>query len=43
MTAVLETRGLFKTFGALVVARDIDFTLNAGDRHAIIGPNGAGI
>jgi len=40
--AVLETRGLHKAFGALVVARDINFTLGAGARHAIIGPNGAG-
>ncbi len=43
MTAtVLETRELYKAFGALVVARNIDFTLAAGARHAIIGPNGAG-
>ena len=38
----LETRGLCKSFGALVVAEDIDFTLEAGVRHALIGPNGAG-
>jgi branched-chain amino acid transport system ATP-binding protein len=38
----LETRGLSKSFGALVVARDIDFRLPAGARHALIGPNGAG-
>jgi branched-chain amino acid transport system ATP-binding protein len=40
--AVLETRGLYKSFGALVVARHIDFALETGARHAIIGPNGAG-
>ena len=39
---VLQTRGLHKTFGALVVARDIDFSLRRGARHALIGPNGAG-
>ena len=39
---VLETRGLCKNFGALEVARDVNFTLNAGARHALIGPNGAG-
>ncbi len=39
---VLQTRGLYKTFGALIVARDIDFSLARGDRHALIGPNGAG-
>ncbi|HEX6979269.1 MAG TPA: ABC transporter ATP-binding protein [Alphaproteobacteria bacterium] len=42
MTAVLETRGLNKSFGALQVAQDIDFRLEAGARHALIGPNGAG-
>ncbi len=43
MTApVLETAELYKSFGALVVARNINFTLEAGARHAIIGPNGAG-
>jgi len=40
--AALETKGLAKNFGALTVARDIDFRLDAGARHALIGPNGAG-
>jgi ABC-type branched-subunit amino acid transport system ATPase component len=40
--AVLETRGLCKSFGALEVARDIDFRLERGARSALIGPNGAG-
>jgi branched-chain amino acid transport system ATP-binding protein len=39
---MLETRGLCKSFGALEVARAIDFRLEAGARHALIGPNGAG-
>jgi branched-chain amino acid transport system ATP-binding protein len=39
---MLETKGLFKSFGALEVARNIDFRLEAGARHALIGPNGAG-
>ncbi|HVB49487.1 MAG TPA: ABC transporter ATP-binding protein [Burkholderiales bacterium] len=38
----LETRALFKNFGALQVARAIDFTLERGARCALIGPNGAG-
>jgi branched-chain amino acid transport system ATP-binding protein len=42
MTAVLETEGLSKRFGALEVARSIDFRLAEGARHALIGPNGAG-
>jgi ABC-type branched-subunit amino acid transport system ATPase component len=40
--ALLETQGLCKNFGALIVARNIDFSLEAGARHALIGPNGAG-
>ena len=38
----LETRQLFKSFGALVVANNIEFLLERGARHALIGPNGAG-
>ncbi|MEO8145675.1 MAG: ABC transporter ATP-binding protein [Betaproteobacteria bacterium] len=38
----LETRGLCKSFGALEVAREVDFRLAQGARHALIGPNGAG-
>ncbi len=42
MTPALQTRGLSKNFGALQVAKDIDFFLPPGARHALIGPNGAG-
>jgi ABC-type branched-subunit amino acid transport system ATPase component len=42
MTPALQTHGLQKSFGALRVAQDINFTLEAGARHALIGPNGAG-
>ena len=42
MAAVLETRRLCKSFGALTVALNIDLRLEAGARHALIGPNGAG-
>ena len=41
-TAALETRSLHRNFGALQVARGIDFTLERGARCALIGPNGAG-
>ena len=41
-TAVLETRGLSKSFGALTVTEHVDFSLQPGARHALIGPNGAG-
>jgi ABC-type branched-subunit amino acid transport system ATPase component len=39
---VLATRGLDKSFGSLVVAKDIDIRLPRGVRYALIGPNGAG-
>jgi branched-chain amino acid transport system ATP-binding protein len=39
---VLATRRLDKSFGSLVVARDIELTLPRGARYALIGPNGAG-
>ena len=42
MSAVLELRDLHKNFGALQVARNVNFRLEAGARHALIGPNGAG-
>jgi len=42
MSTALETRKLCKSFGALVVAQNIDFRLEPGARHALIGPNGAG-
>jgi branched-chain amino acid transport system ATP-binding protein len=39
---ILATRGLDKSFGSLVVARDIEIALPQGVRYALIGPNGAG-
>ncbi|MEX2036315.1 MAG: ABC transporter ATP-binding protein [Xanthobacteraceae bacterium] len=39
---VLATRGLDKSFGSLVVAREIEISLPQGVRYALIGPNGAG-
>jgi branched-chain amino acid transport system ATP-binding protein len=42
MSAALATRGLDKSFGSLVVASNIEFSLPQGARYALIGPNGAG-
>lgn len=39
---VLETRSVNRSFGAIEVARNINFSLARGARHALIGPNGAG-
>ena len=41
-SAALQIFGLDKNFGALHVAQDIDFELQRGARHALIGPNGSG-
>jgi branched-chain amino acid transport system ATP-binding protein len=41
-TSALSTRGLDKSFGSLVVAKDIAIDLPQGERYALIGPNGAG-
>ena len=41
-TPALSTRALSKSFGSLVVARDIQIDLPRGARYALIGPNGAG-
>ena len=42
MTAMLETRGLCKSFGGFAVTQNLNLSLAAGARHALIGPNGAG-
>jgi branched-chain amino acid transport system ATP-binding protein len=41
-TPALATRSLDKSFGSLVVARNIEIALPQGVRYALIGPNGAG-
>ncbi len=42
MTSLLQTRGLSLSFGGVVAADGIDFDLQAGERLAVIGANGAG-
>ena len=42
MAGVLEVRNLSKSFDGIVVARNIDLTLQAGRVIGLIGPNGAG-
>ena len=39
---ILEIKHLSKSFGAHVVLRDIDFTVNQGDVISIIGASGSG-
>jgi branched-chain amino acid transport system ATP-binding protein len=42
MAALIETRDLTLHFGGLRAVDGVDFTLHAGEIHALIGPNGAG-
>jgi branched-chain amino acid transport system ATP-binding protein len=42
MSVVLETRGLCKSFGAVVAARDVSISAQRGERLGLIGNNGAG-
>lgn len=41
-TAVLELKGLSKSFGGLDAVQGVNLKIFHGDRRAIIGPNGAG-
>jgi branched-chain amino acid transport system ATP-binding protein len=40
--ALLEVKGLRKSFGALAATDGVDLEVREGETHAIIGPNGAG-
>jgi branched-chain amino acid transport system ATP-binding protein len=40
--AILETKSLSKSFGALDAVKGVSLAIEAGSLHSIIGPNGAG-
>ncbi|HSV82534.1 MAG TPA: ABC transporter ATP-binding protein [Ramlibacter sp.] len=40
--AILQTQGLVKRYGGLVVTDDVSIEVRRGELHAVIGPNGAG-
>src|SRR5262245_53533654 len=42
MTAILEMRGVSKSFAGVQALRDVTFTVEAGEIHALVGENGAG-
>jgi len=41
-TAILETRGLNRSFGAVTAARDLNVRIDTGEVVGVIGSNGAG-
>jgi putative multiple sugar transport system ATP-binding protein len=42
MTAMLEMRGVSKGFAGVQALRDVNFSVEAGQIHALVGENGAG-
>ena len=42
MTAILETRRLNRTFGAVIAAKSLDERIGQGEVVGVIGSNGAG-
>ncbi|UWU90180.1 ABC transporter ATP-binding protein [Bradyrhizobium sp. CB1015] len=41
-TPAIELKDVQKSFGNISIIRDLNLTVNQGERHALIGPNGAG-
>ncbi len=42
VTPLLQLEGVSKHFGGVLALRDVNFTLNAGEIHGLVGENGAG-
>ena len=41
-TTLLKMRGIVKSFPGVRALQNVDFTLNKGEIHALMGENGAG-
>ena len=39
---IISTHNLNKKFGGIVVAKNVNFSVNKGELRCLIGPNGAG-
>ena len=42
MNEILVAKNISKTYGGVRVLNGVDFTLNKGEVHALVGENGAG-
>jgi ribose transport system ATP-binding protein len=42
VAALVEMTGVRKSYGGALACRDVDFTVHAGEVHALLGENGAG-
>jgi ABC-type sugar transport system ATPase subunit len=42
MSAIFEMHGITKTYRGVAAVRDVDFMLEKGELHAVLGENGAG-
>jgi ABC-2 type transport system ATP-binding protein len=42
MTALVEARGVAKSYGSLVALAELNFSVDAGEILGVLGPNGAG-
>src|ERR1700678_4725471 len=42
VNAILSLKGIYKSFGAVVIAENLDFELAEGEALGMLGPNGAG-